>query len=144
VEKLGLSGRGEIVICTQNDILLYSINGELLAQCPCEDKLTCLQIVPSSTSGAHIALDLKRTPVRHYSHARSSDGPARERFLITASNYIVIRRLDDLAPIHKLDYNLRAPHTPPSPVTAFSLVTFPHTDDTKRRYDELDALMLRE
>jgi hypothetical protein len=62
-----------------------------------------------------------------------SDGPARERFLVTAGNYIVVRRLDDLVPIHKLDYNLRAPHTPPSPVTAFSLIIFPSTDDTKRR-----------
>lgn len=110
VERLGLSGRGEIVICTQEDILLYSINGELLARCPCEDKFTGMQIVPSS----------------------STDGPARERFLVTAGNYIVVRRLDDLVPIHKLDYNLRAPHTPPSPVTAFSLIIFPSTDDTKR------------
>lgn len=51
VERLGLSGRGEIVICTQEDILLYSINGELLARCPCEDKFTGMQIVPSSSTG---------------------------------------------------------------------------------------------
>ncbi len=51
VERLGLSGRGEIVICTQEDILLYSINGVLLARCPCEDRFTGMQIVPSSSTG---------------------------------------------------------------------------------------------
>lgn len=51
VHKVSLSGRGEIVVCTLADIFVYSINGVLLAQCPCEDKLTGMQVVPPPTMG---------------------------------------------------------------------------------------------
>lgn len=125
VERLDISGRAEIVICTPQDILIFSINGVLVAQCPCEDKLTGMQVVPSS-AGHSYSLSFFCL-----FHSITWCCPGKGGFLVTAGNYIVFRHMDDLSPIHKLDFNLRDQNAPPSSITAFYL-TFP-PEETKRR-----------
>lgn len=94
VERLGLSSRGEIVICTAKDILLYSINGTLLAQCPCEDKLTYMQVVPSASMGTASLL---------HRYGRASPSSPRPLIYCVSHRWTGARAIPhNIGPVHRL------------------------------------------